>query len=111
MSSSNGQTRPFVVILTGGIASGKTAVSDRFARLGVPVIDTDVIAKELVQPGQEALNEIVSQFGEGILDESGHLDRGRMRERVFSDPAQKRRLEAILHPAIGQQVRERINAL
>ena len=111
MSSSNGQTRPFVVILTGGIASGKTAVSDRFARLGVPVIDTDVIAKELVQPGQEALNEIVSQFGEGILDESGYLDRGRMRERVFSEPAQKQRLEAILHPAIGQQVSERINAL
>ncbi|HMB59790.1 MAG TPA: dephospho-CoA kinase [Xanthomonadales bacterium] len=111
MSSSNGQTRPFVVILTGGIASGKTVVSDRFARLGVPVIDTDVIARELVQPGQAALNDIVNQFGEGILDESGHLDRGRMRERVFSDAAQKQRLEAILHPAIGQQVRERINAL
>jgi dephospho-CoA kinase len=99
------------VILTGGIASGKTAVSDRFARLGAAVVDTDVIARELVQPGQPALAAIVHDFGGGVLDAGGGLDRKRMRALVFSDPECKRRLEAILHPAIGAEVKRRIAAL
>lgn len=102
---------PFVVVLTGGIASGKTAVSDRFAKLGVAIIDTDVIARELVQAGQPALAAIVNQFGQDILDQSGQLDRRRMREIVFSDALSKKRLEAILHPAIGLRARQLMESL
>jgi dephospho-CoA kinase len=100
-----------VVVLTGGIAAGKTAVSSRFARLGVAVIDTDIIARELVQAGQPALAAIVKEFGQEILDNEGTLNRSRMRDLIFSDPACKQKLEAILHPAIAQQVQQQINAV
>ena len=88
------------VALTGGIASGKSTVAGLFAALGVPVIDTDLIAREVVEPGQPALAEVVAAFGEDVLDDTGRLDRRRLRERIFSDPQARRRLEAILHPAI-----------
>ena len=100
-----------VIGLTGGIGSGKTMVSDRFARLGVPVIDTDLLARELVEPGQPALTEIMTDFGPDCLDNEGRLHRGRLRERVFADPAGRRRLEAILHPRIRALARERIARL
>jgi len=90
----------FRVGLTGGIASGKTTVADQFARLGVPVIDTDVIARRLVTPGSAALDAIIAAFGPAVLDADGHLDRRRLRSMVFSDPAGKQKLEAILHPRI-----------
>jgi dephospho-CoA kinase len=106
-----GRRRPYVVVLTGGIAAGKSAVSAAFARRGAAVVDTDVIARELVQPGQPALAVIVHDFGSGILDAGGALDRKRMRAMVFSDPDCKRRLEAILHPAIGAEVKRRIAAV
>ncbi len=99
-----------VVGLTGGIGSGKTAVSDRFAQYGVPVIDTDLLARELVEPGQPALATIVAEFGSDCLDERGQLRRAHLRERVFADPAGRRRLEAILHPRIRALARERIAA-
>ncbi|HEC06623.1 MAG TPA: dephospho-CoA kinase [Thiolapillus brandeum] len=99
--------QPLRIGLTGGIGSGKSAASHEFARLGVPVIDTDVIARELVCPGQPALAEIVAQFGDGILDENAGLDRSRLRQTVFSDPAARRQLEAILHP----RIRTRADAL
>jgi len=102
--------RPFVVVLTGGIASGKSAVSERFERLGVPIVDTDEIARELVRPGRPALAAIVSAFGQGILDEKGRLDRRQLREIIFADPESRRRLEAILHPAIGAEAERRILA-
>lgn len=86
--------------LTGGIASGKTLVSDAFAKLGVPVIDTDVIAHEIVEPGQPALGEIESVFGSGIIDDDGRLIRSALRARIFSDPDERRKLESILHPRI-----------
>lgn len=86
--------------LTGGIGSGKTEVSRYFASLGVPVIDTDTIAHELVARGQPALAEITAEFGDGILDEHGNLDRAKLRGIVFADPARRRRLEQILHPRI-----------
>jgi len=86
--------------LTGGIGSGKSEACREFARLGVPVIDTDLIARELVRPGQPALNEIVAHFGAEIADEKGNLDRALLRETIFSDPGQRRQLEAILHPRI-----------
>ena len=103
--------RPYVVILTGGIASGKTAVSSRFERLGVAVIDTDIIAREVVQAGRPALAAIVDEFGKEVLDNKGELDRGRMRDRIFSDPVSKKKLENILHPAIGREVRLRLDAI
>jgi dephospho-CoA kinase len=95
---------PFRVALTGGIASGKSTVADLFAALGVPVIDTDVIARQVVEPGQPALAEIAAMFGPDVLDSEGRLDRRRMRERIFTDPDAKRRLEAILHPAIRAEM-------
>ena len=96
--------RALRVALTGGIASGKTTVADLFARRGVPVIDTDVIARQVVEPGQPALAQVVSAFGPGILDAEGRLDRRRMRERIFADSDAKRQLEAILHPAIRAEM-------
>jgi dephospho-CoA kinase len=95
---------PFRVALTGGIASGKSTVADLFAALGVPVIDTDVIARQVVEPGQPALAGVVGEFGPEVLDTSGRIDRRRMRERIFGDPEARRRLEAILHPAIRAEM-------
>lgn len=98
----------FTVGLTGGIASGKSAVSARFEELGVAVIDTDTIARKIVQPGQQALEEVVSSFGREILDESGKLRRRELRRRIFEDPHDKYLLESILHPRIAAEVRERL---
>lgn len=98
---------PFTVALTGGIASGKSAVSERFGRSGVEVIDADLVARELVAPGQPALAEIAVAFGAGALDQNGALDRRAMRQRVFADPVARRRLEAILHPRVRTALRER----
>jgi dephospho-CoA kinase len=92
--------RAFRVGLTGGIASGKSTVADLFAELGVPVIDTDVIARDVVRPGGPALPALVAAFGPGVLAADGSLDRRRLRARVFADDAERRRLEAILHPHI-----------
>jgi len=95
---------PLRVALTGGIASGKTTVANLFAALGVPVIDTDVIARQVVEPGQPALAAVVAAFGADVLDADGRIDRRRMRERVFGDADARRRLEAILHPAIRAEM-------
>jgi len=97
--------------LTGGIGSGKSAVSDSFARHGIPILDTDIIARELVEPGQPALREIVELFGPDCLDDQGRLNRPHLRRRVFADPEQRHRLEAVLHPRIRQTVRDRLAAL
>jgi len=91
---------PFRVALTGGIASGKTTVANLFGERGVPLIDTDLIARQVVEPGHPAFEQVVAAFGPDILDSTGQVDRRRMRELIFSDPAAKRRLEGILHPAI-----------
>lgn len=89
--------------LTGGIASGKTTVADLFADLGAAVVDTDVIAREVVQPGQPALEEIRAEFGAAVIAKDGTLDRGSMRQLVFADDQARQRLEAILHPRIGEE--------
>jgi dephospho-CoA kinase len=86
--------------LTGGIASGKSAVASAFARRGVPIVDTDRIAREVVEPGTPALAAVVAEFGAGVLGTDGRLDRRHLRQLVFADEARRRRLEAILHPAI-----------
>jgi dephospho-CoA kinase len=102
--------RPFRVALTGGIASGKSTVADLFAALGVPVIDTDVIAREVVEPGRPALAQVAEAFGRDVLDADGRLDRKRMRERIFADADARRRLEAILHPAIRAEMERQSRA-
>lgn len=94
------KTRPLRVGLTGGIASGKSTVSAIFAELGAAVIDTDVIAREVVAPGQAAIDEIRREFGEDYLTADGKLDRAAMRRLVFADDTARSRLEAILHPRI-----------
>jgi len=90
-----------VVGLTGGIASGKTTVSKMFADLGIPIIDADVLAREVVEPGTSGLQAVVEEFGEDVLDESGRLDRKKMAELVFGDDEARETLNAILHPRIG----------
>lgn len=94
--------------LTGGIASGKTAVSDRLAALGAAVIDTDLIAREVVEPGQPALAEIAETFGPEVLAADGSLDRRALRQIVFKDDTARHRLESILHPRIEARSRELI---
>jgi len=101
----------FTVILTGGIASGKSTVSRLFEELGVPVVDTDRISRELVEPGEPALQAIVEAFGPGCLNAHGALDRRKMRSIVFADKEARKRLESILHPLIGAEVQRRIGAL
>lgn len=95
-----------VIGLTGGIGSGKSEVSRRFAALGVPIIDTDVIARELVVSGSSALEEIVATFGQETLNADGSLNRRRLRDMVFADDARRLRLEDILHPRICARVAE-----
>jgi dephospho-CoA kinase len=97
--------RRFKIGLTGGIASGKTTVANNFAELGLPVIDTDVIARQIVRPGEPALEEIRERFGDSVINESGELDRNAMRLLIFSDDEQRLALENILHPRIGAETR------
>jgi dephospho-CoA kinase len=87
--------------LTGGIASGKSTVARAFAELGVPIVDADRIARDVVVPGSEGLAAIVAAFGPGVLDESGALDRKKLGEIVFADPDARKRLNAITHPRIA----------
>ncbi len=101
---------PLRIGLTGGIASGKSAVAEEFAALGIPIHDADVIARELVAPGQPALQRIVELLGPESLDAHGLLDRRRMRERVFGDPEARRLLESILHPAVRAELARRSEA-
>ena len=99
----------FVVGLTGGIGSGKSAAADEFARLGVTVVDTDVIAHQLTARGGAALPQIEKQFGKAFIS-GGAMDRKRMRDHVFHNPAAKRALEGVLHPMIRAESARRIAA-
>jgi dephospho-CoA kinase len=101
---------PFIIGLTGGIGSGKSAAAEHFARLGAAVVDTDAIAHELTAPGGAAIPAIVAAFGPDILTPDGALDRAKMRTLAFSDPEVKHRLEAILHPLIRQESDARCRA-
>lgn len=100
----------FSIGLTGGIGSGKSLVADLFAAHGATIIDTDLIAHALTGPGGAAMPAIREAFGEAFLTAEGALNRAAMRERVFSDPAAKRRLESILHPLIGAQTEQAAQA-
>jgi dephospho-CoA kinase len=91
-----------VVALTGGIGSGKSAVSRHLETLGVPLIDADQLARQMVEPGSPVLKEITDAFGNHLLDDAGQLDRAALRNVVFDRPDERARLEAILHPRIRQ---------
>lgn len=91
------------IALTGGIGSGKSEASAHFNQLQVPLLDTDVLARELVTPGQPALAEIVTLFGREILDQQGCLNRSKLRQLIFSDQNQRKALEQILHPRIRER--------
>lgn len=95
--------RPLRIGLTGGIASGKSTVADLFAKMGAPIVDTDIIAREVVMPGSPALAEIRSEFGADVLAPDGTLDRKRMRKLVFADDERRQALETILHPRIREE--------
>jgi len=99
-----------VVGLTGGIASGKSTVTAMFRDLGAPVIDADEVARDVVEPGTPGLAEVARRFP-GVVDASGRLDRAALGQRVFADPAERRALEAIVHPRIREEVARRIEAL
>jgi dephospho-CoA kinase len=101
---------PFFVAVTGGIGAGKSEVTRRFEALGVAVIDADVIARELVAPGQPALQAIRQQFGGAVLAQDGKLDRRRMRELIFPIRAKKQLLEALLHPLIAMVMQQQARA-
>ena len=95
--------------LTGGIASGKTTVSDCFKKLGTQVIDADIISHEVTEPSGSAFEEILSEFGSEILDEKGLINRKKMRTIIFNDPSQKKILEKIIHPKVRDEMFQRIN--
>jgi len=100
-----------VIGLTGGIASGKSAAADRFAAHGVPIIDTDRLARAVVEPGTPGLEAVRRAFGEEVIEPDGRLNRRRLREIVFADEAARDRLNAIVHPLIGELLAQRLAAL
>lgn len=95
---------PFIIGLTGGIACGKTTASDFFSDQGIEIIDADLVSRQVVQPGQPALEEIVKLFGSDILDSDGQLNRQKMRTLVFQDKSKRKQLENILHPVIRSRL-------
>ena len=100
-------SRVFRIGLTGGIASGKSTAAKFFGALGVPILDSDQVAREVVEPGQPPLERLVERFGRGILTPDGHLDRPALRQIVFSDPKARADLENLTHPAIGAALEAR----
>ena len=107
MSRKQARARILRVGLTGGIASGKSTAAKFFGALGVPILDSDQVARDVVEPGQPPLERLVERFGSSILTPDGHLDRPVLRELVFSDPKARADLEALTHPAIGAAMEAR----
>jgi dephospho-CoA kinase len=98
----------YIVALTGGIGSGKSTVADAFARLGVAIVDADVIARQIVEPKTPALAAIAARFGHGILLPEGSLNRSALRQRIFSNPSEKTWLNQLLHPLIQQETQHQL---
>lgn len=96
--------------LTGGIGSGKTTVADKFAALGIDLVDADLLSREVVAPGTPALEEIANRFGESILTSQGELNRKALRKVVFNNPEQRQWLEQLLHPAIAELIKTRLQS-
>lgn len=101
----------FVIGVTGRIGSGKTTVTDHFSRLGIPVVDADVLAKQLTQPGQPCLQALVAIFGPNLLDPNGQLQRTLLRQLIFHNPQQRQQVERILHPAIHAEMQRQLQQL
>ncbi len=99
-----------VVGVTGGIGSGKSAVTERFEDLGIEVVDADLAARVIVEPGREALERIAEHFGEDILLADGSLDRAALRRVVFAEEEERRWLEQLTHPLIGQEILDQLHA-
>ncbi|WP_461482636.1 dephospho-CoA kinase [Porticoccus sp.] len=108
-SSPSKKSSTLTIGLTGGIGSGKSVVANEFRKLGIAVIDADQAARQAVEPGSEALQGIVAQFGAAALLADGTLDRAYLRQKVFADPAQRQWLEALLHPIIQQLILESLS--
>jgi dephospho-CoA kinase len=102
--------RPYTIALTGGIGSGKSSIARQFAALGVDIIDADLIAREVVEPGTPALQAIEARYGAAILTEQGTLNRARLREIIFQTPEEKSWLNALLHPLINARTQQLIAA-
>ncbi|CAJ0992048.1 Dephospho-CoA kinase [Sodalis praecaptivus] len=100
----------YIVALTGGIGSGKSTVANAFAALGVPLVDADVIAREVVEPGIPVLRAIAQRFGPAVLNADGSLDRAALRARIFSDPEEKAWLNGLLHPLIKRQTEQQLRS-
>ncbi len=100
----------FVVGLTGGIGSGKSAVSERFQALGIKIVDADVASRVVVEPGQPALGKIAEHFGAELIAADGTLDRAALRAKVFADDGERRWLEQLLHPLINAHIREELDS-
>ena len=99
-----------IVGLTGGIGSGKTAVSDLFQDLGITIVDADLASRVVVEKGREELNKISEHFGEDILTSNGDLDRAKLREVIFKSEEEKLWLESLLHPAIASQIQKELDS-
>ncbi len=97
--------------LTGGIASGKTMAAKQFAKLGAPVIDADVITRELMKPDTVITQQIINHFGNGVLDKTGQLNRSKLAEIIFNDLEQKQWIEQLIHPAVRERMQSKIDAL
>ena len=97
-------TKPWILGLTGGIGSGKSAVAQHFVDLGVHLVDADHVARWVVEPGKPALGKIVEHFGPDVLQADGQLDRAALRSKIFTDAEERRWLEALLHPLIGEEI-------
>ena len=99
----------FKVGVTGGIGSGKSALTDHLATLGIPIVDADVVARQVVEPGSAALASIAQRFGEDIIDTDGALKRAELRKIVFANPEQRRWLEELTHPLIREQIQQQLS--
>lgn len=100
----------FIVGITGGIGSGKSAATDYLATLGITIVDADVVAREVVEPGQPALAQIADHFGSDVLLPTGQLNRATLRDIVFANPEQRKILESITHPAIGTAIVQQLQS-
>lgn len=99
-----------VIGLTGGIGSGKTAATDRFKSHGITIVDADIVARQIVEPGTPALTKIREHFGDNVISSDGQLDRRALREIVFANPEERKWLEALTHPLIGQEIFRQLQA-
>lgn len=100
----------FIVGVTGGIGSGKSVATDYLAKLGIDIIDADVVAREVVEPGEAALDKIACHFGSSIITSAGYLDRAELRKKIFASPEERKWLESLLHPIIRQRIIGHLNS-